>query len=275
MGGKLKYVLIAALLASGFSYSQTVLSGRLKADTRTVFGQYEESAKVNLTPMQPAKKSVFLAGLLSFVLPGAGEFYAESYWKAAAFIALETAVITTALVYDKKGDDQTVKFEGYADENWSVVRYAEWLNQYQNANIPINPNTALPPWERVDWNLLNAAETGSHKLPRFGEQQYYELIGKYHQYSSGWNDFTGGGNKELISPNFTYYSGMRGKANDYYNIASKAVIGIYVNHFLSMLDAVWTAVSFNKNISVSTRLYQEQLADRIEFVPTVNLKFNF
>jgi hypothetical protein len=66
---------------------------------------------------------------MSLVIPGAGEFYAGSYWKAAAFVIVEAAVITTAIIYDNKGDDQTERFENYADENWSVVKYAEWLAQ--------------------------------------------------------------------------------------------------------------------------------------------------
>ena len=73
------------------------------------------------------------------------------------------------------------------DENWSVVDYAEYLNS-RGAAVEINPDQLLPPWERiVSWSQLNAAEEeyaelGSHKLPPHGEQQYYELIGKYHQY---------------------------------------------------------------------------------------------
>ena len=91
---------------------------------------------------------------------------------------------------------------------------------------------SLPPWERVNWAELNEAETGSHNLPPHGEQQYYELIGKYHQYAGGWNDYTGGANNSQISPNFDYYSGERGEANDYYNTSSTAIMGVYINHVL-------------------------------------------
>jgi hypothetical protein len=52
---------------------------------------------------------------------------------------------------------------------------------------------------------------------------------------------------------------MRGKANDYYNVASKAVIGIYLNHFLSTLDAVWSTAQYNKQISMSFRTENIQL----------------
>ncbi len=81
------------------------------------------------------KKSPMLAGILSLLIPGAGEIYSEEYLKAGIFVALEAAVITTAVIYDNKGDDKTTEFQNYADDytnpdhNWSVVRYAEWLNQ--------------------------------------------------------------------------------------------------------------------------------------------------
>jgi len=123
--------------------------------------------------------------------------------------------------------------------------------------------------------LLNAAETGSHKLPPHGEQQYYELIGKYHQYSSGWNDYTGGENNDQISPNFTFYSGMRGEANDFYSVASTAVIGIYVNHFLSALDAVWSTTQFNKDLAVKVRLENIQYANRVEYYPKIYFTYSF
>jgi hypothetical protein len=58
--------------------------------------------------------------VLSLILPGAGEFYSESYIKAGVFLALEAAAITTAIVYDKKGDDQTSVYQHFADRNWDV-----------------------------------------------------------------------------------------------------------------------------------------------------------
>lgn len=276
MSIRIKFVLIVVFIAAGFLSAQNeMFNGSLSSDTRTAFERCIETSKINVMPVQSSKKSVALAGLFSLVLPGAGEFYAGDYLKAAAFIALEAAIVTTAIVYDNKGDKQTKIFENYADENWSVVLYAKWLNKYHNANIDISEDVTLPSWERVDWNVLNSFENGSHKLPRHGNQQYYELIGKYWQYSAGWNDYTSGINNTELSPNYRFYSGMRGEANDLYNVASKAVIGIYINHFLSMLDAVWSAVSYNKDIAVTTRIQTEQFANKVEFVPTVNIRFNF
>jgi len=278
--------LVLITFFTSISFSQTdenriILSGNLAADSKLLFNNYLEPNAPQFSYPAEDRKSPILAGVLSLLIPGAGEIYTEEYLKAGIFIALEAAIVTTAVVYDGKGDDKTIEFQNYADDymnpdhNWSVVRYAEWLNQYEGASIPINPDESLPPWERVNWDDVNAAESGSHKLPPHGEQQYYELIGKYHQYSSGWNDFTGGGNKDQVSPNLIYYSGMRGDANDYYSVASTAVIGIYVNHFLSALDAVWSATQFNKDLAIKVRLENIQLANRTEFYPKIYFTYSF
>ena len=279
-----------SVLLSNSTFSQTEinnqieLTGSLYTDSKIILDSYSE---LNSNPMAddlPSMKSPVLSGVLSAIIPGVGQIYNEDYWIAAAFVVVEAALITTAVVYDNKGDDKTAAYQSYADDymnpdhNWSVVRYAEWLAEHQGADINeiLIPGTeGLPPWERVNWNELNAAETGSHKLPRHGEQQYYELIGKYHQYSSGWNDFAGGSNKELISPNFIYYSGERGQANDYYNTSSTAIVGIYINHLLAAAEAVWGANRFNDKLAINLRVEPYNFASGTELVPTLKFKFSF
>jgi hypothetical protein len=256
------------------------LSGSLYTDSKIILNSYQTPQTHPFADDLPGKKSPMLSGLFSAIIPGAGQIYNEDYWIAGIFIAVEAALIATAVIYDKKGDDQTASFEAYADENWSVVDYAKWLNQYRNHSITIDEVTpGLQPWERVNWSELNAAENSesdlSHTLPRYGEQQYYELIGKYHQYSSGWNDYSGGANHNDISPNFLYYAGERGQANDFYNTASTAVIGIYINHLLSAAEAVWGATRFNSNLAVNLRVETQNLAGGNELVPTLNLRFSF
>ena len=68
---------------------------------------------------------------------------------------------------------------------------------------------------------------------------------------------------------------MRGDANDFYSVASTAVIGIYVNHFLSALDAVWSATRFNKDLAVKVRLENFQYANRVEFYPKIYFTYSF
>ena len=71
------------------------------------------------------------------------------------------------------------------------------------------------------------------------------------------------------------YAEMREKANDTYNVAAKAVVGIYINHILSAIDAVWSATSYNKDLAVKFRMQNLQFANRIELIPTVNFQYNF
>jgi hypothetical protein len=292
-GDNLKYqknilqIILFSFFSIGIVFGQSEnnkkieLTGSLYADSKIIQNNYSELISNAIADDMASKKSPVLSGVLSAIIPGAGQIYNGDYWIAAAFVAVEAALVTTAVVYDNKGDDQTTYFQNYADDytnpdhHWSVVNYAEWLNTYHEANIQINPDETLPPWERVDWNELNAAEVGSHHLPPYGEQQYYELIGKYHEYSPGWNDFTGGANKELISANFIYYAGERGQANDYYNTASTAIVGIYINHLLAAAEAVWGANRFNDKLVINLRVEPYNFASRTELVPTLKMKFSF
>lgn len=262
------------------------LTGNLQQDSRIMSDDLQVGKQINLFPESTDKKSAFLAGVLSFLVPGAGEFYSGEYLKAGIFLGVEAAVITVALTYDKKGNDQTESFQNFANQNWDAARYAQWtLDHLQQLNASVTPEEInyysenLFNGETVNWNILNDMERSigngySHSLPPFGDQQYYELIGKYPQYAGGWNDFNSDDYHD-ISPNFTYYSGERGKANDYYNVASKAVIGIYINHFLSTLDAVWSAISFNNNIAMNLRVNNFQFVGRTELIPTFSIRYSF
>lgn len=284
----MKKILFLSSILISFAAAQpadSLLSGNLQVDSRYLLSQLESKQSPSVLLQVQNKKSPFLAGFFSLVVPGAGEFYTGDYWKTAIFVALEAALITTAVVYDNKGDNKTDEFQQYADDyknpahNWSVVKYAQWIidNKLQGNDPGIITSTdeSLPPWDRVDWAKLNQYEDGTHKLPLRPEQQYYELIGKYPQFTPGWNDFQVGQSILEFPPNFKTYSSMRGKANDYYNVADKAVIGIYINHFLSMLDAVWSAVQFNKDLAVKVRMERINFADNIELVPTLKISFQF
>ena len=263
-------------------------TGKLKTDSKTILQNSDYVKAPNLMVDNTNKKSPMLAGFLSLLIPGGGEFYTGNYLKAGIFAVLEAAVITTAVVYNNKGNDQTASFEAFANKNWDVKRYAQWtINNAKNINPSVDPNNynVFKTNGNVDFGELNKLEAAlgglggvgyTHRLPAFGEQQYYELIGKYPQYSHGWNDSNQSDTDfHILSPNFLFYSGERGKANDYYNISDRAIIGIYLNHFLSALDAVWSATKFNKNLSLKMRVINKQFAGKNELVPTLKLKFSF
>ena len=256
------------------------LTGSLYSDSKILLEQYEQLPLVKMNDDVVLRKSPVLAGLLSAAVPGAGQFYNEDYWKAAIFAVLEGALITSAVIYNNKGDDQNAKFEAYADQYWSVVKYADWLIQYEyqgtNPGIILNRDPNLPTWEQVDFNSLNQFETGSHNLARHGEQQFYEMIGKYHQFSPGWDDFpVTQGTVDPISPHFTYYANERGKANDYYNIGDKLVLGVIINHAASVVEAILGANSYNNNLAVNFRVDDVNLVYHHELIPTMIVKYSF
>ncbi|MBU1096634.1 MAG: hypothetical protein KKB34_09160 [Bacteroidetes bacterium] len=278
--------------------TEQMFSGNLFADKQISLNLLTaNNDSIALQETAISKKSPFLAGLFSFIVPGAGEFYSGSYLKAALFVAAEAAAITVGLTYDKKGDDQTKVFENYAHAHWDVAKYARWtLDNIEHLNSKIGSNVIPEDYKnlflnaertKVNWEVLHKLENDiggwySHRLEYFGEQQYYEMIGKYPQFNPGWDDFDESSlytytNSERtpVTANFDYYSGLRGKANDYYNIASKAVVVVIVNHVISAIDAAWTASRYNKNISLNTSLEKTQIGFYTEYYPQINMKINF
>ncbi|MCZ7556671.1 MAG: hypothetical protein M5R41_09760 [Bacteroidia bacterium] len=237
--------------------------------------------------MNPARKSPVLAGALSLILPGAGEVYAGSYLLAGLFAALEGAGWYYSIDANRRGDDATVIYQHYADQNWSVVKYAQWLNENAKnypggdkaVHIDINPDKSLPHWQRVNWEQMHTTEMAvpqfSHRLPDYGDQQYYELIGKYNQYSYGWNDKLEG-DYWNPSPNFLYYSGLRGDANRYYDRSSAIINLLILNHFLSAIDAAWAAARFNQAVELRSGARLQRLPDgRPDIVTSARFTYRF
>ena len=280
------------------SIQLTELSGNFRIDLQAGLDRtWNDSIMSVVVTREDSKKSPLRAALFSAVIPGSGEFYTDSYWRAGVFFAAEVGLWIAYAAYTSKGNDQTDLFQNFADEHWSVVRYAQWIEQYAGQLNPdaggcsgmVTGGGGLPPWERVDWSKLNLCEevmgrkSGNgftHRLPQRPEQQYYELIGKYPQYAGGWDDATTVTPSDIVqkkvSPRFLEYSEMRGKANDFYNIAGTAASVLVVNHVLSALDAAWSAAQFNNRLKLETRL---KPAPRpygfTELVPTASMTIRF
>jgi hypothetical protein len=257
------------------------------------------------TIVTKTKYSPLAAGLLSAVVPGAGQFYTKSYWQSAAFFSAEVLTWVAYAMFERQGNQRTNAFQQYADEHWSVVRYANWINspngfqQYYRSGIIIgNPSADVSqPWNYINWNLLNQSEedianqiVGSgftHKLAPYADQQYYEMIGKYSQFGGGWDDaatFQPGGftradmiaNNGIgnVSPRFIEYSHMRGDANSSYNIATTVSYIIVANHVFSALEAALNASKINHRIQLEGHIESRRIyGNLVEFVPTLQVKY--
>ncbi len=242
-----------------------------------------------------SRKSPLLAAVMSAAVPGAGEVYAGRWWRGLAHFGLEVTSWAFYFHYDSRGDDQTARFERYANQNWDVTKYAQWLNIYwldltSASPITIDPDESKNPWERVNWSEIHAIEAAiaqfSHRLEPFDTQQYYELIGKYPQYTRGWEDSDPIGNfnpddNEIqaernayfddISEMFSFYSSKRGYANTLYSRAHTAAVAVFLNHFISAFHAAYLAHSFNQtHLAIDIENRDDIYGDRL--VPVVKLQ---
>lgn len=287
---KLIPVLFLILSVNIFAQDKTEFTGVLSLDSQIAASLLKIETEGQLQGSLENAKSPLLAGFLSLIVPGAGEFYAESYLKSIIFVVVEAAVISTSVIYEGKGDDQTAFFENFAHGHWDAARYAKWtITNLETINPSLNPDDYSglfldPGRTQVNWGVLNQLENDiggyySHRLAPFGDQQYYEMIGKYPQFNPGWDDF---GDEftpfqfgDEVTPNFRYYSGERGKANDYYNIASKAVVVAVINHVISAVDAAWTTSRYNKNLKMKMELEKTNIGYSTEYYPSLHIQYRF
>jgi hypothetical protein len=287
-------------------------SGLAPADAnRPIFESPDENTGTD------QEKSPWIAGLLSLAVPGSGEVYTKNYIKGAVFFAAEAVAWITVLNYDKKGDDQTQLFQNYANEHYSVVRYANWTldnlgtlhpspamprtrEEYHQAIYasiePVDPENSKPPFSNVNWVALNGMEQDiangvlngyTHSLPYYSEQQYYELIGKYDQFSRGWDDSNldpsapldaADPSSQVIKSNskrFYEYSRMRAQANHYYDIAGTWMAVAVANHLLSALDAYWSATRYNSSLHAGVRMRLEPTPFGLVPVTEASLRLDF
>ncbi|MFZ5519333.1 MAG: DUF5683 domain-containing protein [Candidatus Zhuqueibacterota bacterium] len=208
------------------------------------------------------KKALFF----SAVIPGTGELYAKSYWKAAAFFLIEASAWTYYGVYTKKGQDKESEYEDFADENWDPLKWKSWYE-----NVPDEYKSSFTHAS----HMVDLLDEGSKT------QQYYEMIGKYAEFVSGWegarNDLT---YEELLEYRRNEcqiaddYMTMRAESNDLFDKAKTGTTIAMLNHLFSAIDAAWTAKRHNNSlIKTSLRIEQIYYADHLQPVLSLKMKW--
>lgn len=159
-----------------------------------------------------------IALLSSAIIPGSGQAANGKWGRAALYFFADVAGIIYYIDRENTARDQESAYESFANQNWSVMAYAEWLVEYSEANGlnngyedlkneiagkggPDFANTTND-WNKVSLSILHDVEYDtpfifydkvgsnfSHLLPDYGSQQYYELMSKYYQFQAGWQDF--------------------------------------------------------------------------------------
>lgn len=259
------------------------LTGNLQFDSEMLLS----TNAIKSSKSGSSKKQIITAALFSAAIPGAGQIYNSDYWKAALFLVAEGALIYTNIAYNKKGDDKTDYFEAFARKHWSPEQYARYtIRNKASINSELANDTKytaeyLMPGGKLNWERMNEFEMKlgswySHQLPEKGSQQYYELIGKYQQFISGWDDVDTMNYKfeDRKTRTSEYYMTERGKANDYYNIATKAVLGIMVNHLLSAIEAAYSRHLMNEKIKIDMSVDNYYHNQDLYLIPKLTLKYS-
>ena len=198
-------------------------------------------------------KSTSKGFLLSLLLPGAGEFYAESKIKAGIFLGLEALLWAGYLSYHGKAKNKEDEYIDFANTNWSREAYTDSMLTIYGVDIDtIQTGTKMV----SDYDSVVIVE----HLPDTKTQQYYEMIGKYDQFRYGWDDYD---RTNFLTPHRNHYLDMRDDSNKLFDNARYSLIAIIGNHILSGFDAVWSIKRYNKKaggfseLNMKIRLVEE------------------
>ncbi len=160
-----------------------------------IFEPEENDSGSDIVRVNFAKKDARLAMLMSALVPGAGQFYADrSAFITYVFPVLELAAIGGALYFDKIGDEKTDDFEFYATgEN------IEHTFNYTVNDIDYTYTYTGPRYRRefqdlvqavlIDVEALDIYDGSYFRLDENNTQHFYEDIGKYNKYIFGWTDW--------------------------------------------------------------------------------------
>jgi hypothetical protein len=100
----LSTLVVMVVLLSGFCCAQ-IAPGDITASRDTLRTSTPKDATDTLRTVVYPRKSTVLAMGLSAILPGAGQFYNESYWKAPLVLGLGVYFVSEFLKYNRYADD--------------------------------------------------------------------------------------------------------------------------------------------------------------------------
>ena len=229
----------------------------------------KEQRLAQLPDYKLPKRALFLSALI----PGAGEFYAKSYLKAAGFFLVEVGAWAFYAAYNQKGKDKEDKFQDYADEKWDPKK---WYNWY--INVDSTKRDMMTHASNMEELVLPFIK-GEGDVDK--TQQYYEMIGKYAEFVVGWE---GTRNDVAYEELLQYrrdevqiaddYMKMRAKSNDLYQQARTGTTIVMLNHLLSAIDAAWSAKIHNNRLLVA-KLQVNQIYYANHLQPVLSLKLSW
>lgn len=175
----------------------------------------------------------------SAVIPGLGEL-SMGYWKrGVALMAVEALAWTGYFSNNNSGLDAREAYENFADVNWN-----------QNKWVSDHPYAYPADYTQEELEEEGRLSSGSGRWPGYipwvskeeDKQHYYENIGKYDWYISGWADFD-----PVTQPHDTdlrtQYRSMRQESNDKLDTATNWV---YLSLAARVISLVQTTLLVHK-----------------------------
>jgi hypothetical protein len=160
--------------------------------------------------------------LYSALVPGLGELTMGYEKRGIALMVIEVAAWTGYFTYHSDGLDKRDAYEAFADAHWD---FDKWIDDHPASCVP--PNATLEDVEKCGKDSSGSGDWPGWIpwVPREEDKQhYYENIGKYDWYISGWKDW----DAALIPYAYqtdlrTEYRAMRGESNDALDTANSFV----------------------------------------------------
>lgn len=162
----------------------------------------------------PAQQS-YLPVLYSLLVPGLGEISMGYYKRGIALVAVEIAAWTGYFVKHEDGIDKRGEYEAFADAHWDMDK---WILDH-----PCNVEQYGDGTRNLEnLELCGQGASGSGLWPGYipwvskeeDKQHYYENIGKYDWYISGWSDWVNSFPYEEDTTLRDQYRAMRQESND-------------------------------------------------------------
>ena len=253
----------------------------------------------------------------SLIVPGLGQYqiYKETdlpkhKLRAVVFFSIDLLSAGMHFNFRSKHNNQKISYKNFADTHWD---FSHWISSYDHFDgteydhIWTDPNGAYTQigesshfvqfyfdgelkrttdsdFQSLYHTMINEIDSGldiyeEHSISIISDQHFYENIGKYNEFFSGWADAdleniivqtTGQNYTIALSPQKNIYIDSYDKAESYSDIAENILTSIYFNHFISMLDAFILARKFGGKFMLdSVTIY-----DKKRYSGPVGVKIN-
>lgn len=241
------------------------------------------------------------AMILSLAVPGAGQLYVGQPKRTVLFLGVEIAAGLAWYSYSRQGEEATLAFKDTADAYWNFWHWLETAPFYLtdpwgtgDGQIYVGPGTSTHGTHHLEF-YVDTDDDGSPEFYNTSKHarvldpyiddpttrdsvdilmtnEYYENIGKYNQFFSGWEDADPDTNKNgirieertsgliALTPHRSKYLHMRGDANRLKSVASYAISALMFNHVISAIDAIFATSRWNRE-------HASRLSGRLWFNP--------